>query len=155
MDRKPNTETPPSLTSSKVPINDPRPQISQTDKSTWGFIGNSTVQIELDPSQVSLGETIGDRRDRLPPVPLFQPAVPDLPPDDAPDQSNSPQPVDEVRRRREPAMVDNENRDFTYEDLDTWNTWWSEHEERRRRKQLINTLHEIDYVTNLDRHKMD
>ena len=110
MSRENPTETPSSLTSSTVPINNRLPQTWQAATSTWEPIGNPKKPIEVDPSQVSLGDTIDDRRDRLPPVPLFPSVDADLPPDYGLDDSDDPQPVEEVRRRHEPAMVDNKNR---------------------------------------------
>ena len=79
MNRENRTETPPSLTSSTVPTNNPLPHAPQATKSTWGSVDQPIKPTNVDPPQKLSSEAINDRRRRLPPVPLFQPADPEPP----------------------------------------------------------------------------
>ena len=106
------------------------------DKSTSEAINNPTKPIELHPPLLLSNKDTDDRREYSPPVPPFRPAVLDLLPDNAPDESNSPQPVDEVRRRREPAMVDNEKRDVRYGSPAAWTRSNSHNEAARTALEL-------------------
>ena len=76
----------------------------------------------------------------------------DLLPDNAPDESNSPQPVDEVRRRREPAMVDNENRDVRYGSPAAWTRSNSHKEAARTALELATRVDDLnrDYSHGMD-----
>ena len=69
---------------------------------------------DSDPYLNWSGETIDDRRDRLPPVPLFSSVDAELPLDNGSDEGTSPQPVNDVGRPSEQVMVGDEDSDTRY-----------------------------------------